>query len=150
MSYTLTDIYKWYEENKKHSSEIDEKLFRAIWSDYINESIDKIVLEGGYITLLGRMGELMVVRRNRNASRPTPNWGETNKLKKEEGFKGVVYFTDSHYCAYLWRKSKCFIKNKSIWHFKPTRGAKGLKTRLIDKLKNDEFAYLNFKKHANL
>jgi len=148
MSKTLTDIYQYYKEKNTGTEKITEKLFREIWAVYIAEAID-IVLEGGYIILPGRLGELSVVRKERDPEKKAPNWGETNKLRKE-GFEGIVYFTDPMYIRFLWRKSRCYVKNRSIWNFKPTRGAKGLKTKLKQKLDSDELAYLNFKKHGHI
>jgi hypothetical protein len=148
MKYTLTDIFKWFKKNNPNT-EITEKLFRNIWAEYIEECIDKIVLEGKYIVLYGSMGELLIVEKTRNPNKLAPDWGTTNKLRKE-GFEGVVYFTDLKYHRFLWRKSKCYVKNKTIWNFKPTRGVKGLKTKLIEKLNSNEFNQLKFKNHANI
>ena len=38
------------------------------------------------------------------------------------------------------------VKNKSVYTFSPTAGAAGNKKALVKKLREDEFAYLNFKK----
>ena len=43
--------------------------------------------------------------------------------------------------------SKCKIKNKSVYRFDATRGVKGNKEKLINLLKEDDLAYLNFKKY---
>ena len=84
-----------------------------------------------------------------------------NKYKKElledgqllynsetgKGVKWHIYHTDEFYCKYYWRKGKCKIPNKSVYRFDTTRGVKGNKEKLIHLLKEDDLAYLKFKKH---
>ena len=149
MSHTIKDIYKYY----KATSNVPVKTeaeFRSIWAEYMDTVIEEVVLEGEFIHLAGRMGDFKVVRKRRNTNAPTPNWGLTNKAKKDGTYTGIIFYTDEFYYRYLWRKSNCIVKNKSIWNFKPTRGDKGLKTKLTSKLASDELAYLNFKQHGNL
>ena len=81
---------------------------------------------------------------------------KANKLLKEgkdlynsktgKGENWYIYHTDPFYCKYYWRKGKCKIPNKSVYRFDATRGIKGNKEKLIYLLKNDELAYLKFKK----
>ena len=149
MSYTIKDIYRWYKKKSK-SPVKSEAEFRQIWGDYIEAVTEEILLEGGFIKLPGRMGDLMVVRKERNPHHLTPNWAATNKAKKEGTYTGVIYYTDSMWVRYLWKKSRCYVKNKTVWHFRPTRGEKGLKTKLVKKMADDDMAYLNFRKHGNL
>ena len=42
------------------------------------------------------------------------------------------------------------VKNKSVYKFVPTRGLKGNKEKLTALLKEDELAYLKFKKHGSI
>ena len=64
-----------------------------------------------------------------------------------KGVKWHIYHTDEFYCKYYWRKGKCKIPNKSVYRFDTTRGVKGNKEKLIHLLKEDDLAYLKFKKH---
>jgi hypothetical protein len=63
------------------------------------------------------------------------------------GCKWHIYHTDEFYCKYYWRKGKCKVPNKSVYRFDATRGIKGNKEKLINLLKEDDLAYLKFKKH---
>jgi hypothetical protein len=67
-----------------------------------------------------------------------------------EGEKYHVYYTDKFYCRYLWTKSKCKVKNKTVYRFDASRGRKGNKEKLIHLLKTDDLAYLRFRKHNGL
>ena len=149
MSYTIKNIFKWYKKKYKNTVK-SETEFRRIWGDYMELVTKEILLEGGFIKLPGRMGDFRVVRKERDPRKLMPNWGATNAAKKDGTYTGIIYFTDSMWVRYLWRKSRCYVKNKSIWHFRPTRGEKGLKTKLTQKMAEDEFAYLNFIEHGRL
>ena len=106
------------------------------------------------------LSTLSIVRKDRDPRSPRIDWGESNKYKKEllkegkdlynsetgKGIKWHIYHTDSFYCKYYWRKGKCKVSNKSVYRFDATRGIKGNKEKLIYLLKNDELAYLKFKK----
>ena len=63
-----------------------------------------------------------------------------------EGEKWQIYYTDKYYCKYHWAKSKSIVKNKSAYRFDATRGIKGNKEKLISLLKNNDIAYLRFKR----
>jgi len=107
------------------------------------------------------LSTLSIVRKDRDPRSPRLNWGESNKYKKEllfkgeklydsktgEGTKWHIYHTDEFYCKFYWRKGKCLIPNKSVYRFDATRGVKGNKEKLVNLLKTDELAYLNFKKN---
>ena len=96
------------------------------------------ILEGREFNMGNNLSTLSIIRRDRD---PRYN-SETG-----EGVKWYVYHTDEFYCKYYWKKGKCKIKNKSVYRFDPTRGIKGNKEKLITLLKEDELAYLKFKKH---
>ena len=127
MSYTLLDIYK----------------------------------DGKEFNMGSNLSTLSIIRRERDPRSPRINWGESNKYKKElleesknlydsktgKGENWYIYYTDPFYCKYYWRKGKCVIKNKSVYRFDATRGVKGNKEKLINLLKEDDLAYLKFRKH---
>ena len=158
MSYTLLDIYKDYK--KSVDSSIDAKTFRDICSDF-NIIIFDYILEGKEFNMGNNLSTLSIIRRERDPRSPRIDWGESNKYKKElleegknlydsktgKGENWYIYHTDSFYCKYYWRKGKCVIKNKSVYRFDATRGVKGNKEKLIHLLKEDDLAYLKFRKH---
>ena len=64
----------------------------------------------------------------------------------DTGVKWHIYYTDKDYLRYFWGKGKCKVPNKSVYKFIPTRGLKGNKEKLSLLLKEDDLAYLKFKK----
>ena len=158
MSYTLLDIYKDYKTSV--DSLIDAKTFRDICSDF-NIIIFDYILEGKEFNMGSNLSTLSIIRRERDPRSPRIDWGESNKYKKElleegkdlynsktgKGENWYIYYTDPFYCKYYWRKGKCVIKNKSVYRFDATRGVKGNKEKLINLLKEDDLAYLKFRKH---
>ena len=156
MAYTLQDIYKEYTNTV---SLIDKKIFRDICEEF-NMAIINSILEGNTLDMGNNLSTLSIVRKERDPRNPKVDWGESNKYKQElleqgkklynaetgEGVKWHIYYTDSYYCKFYWRKGKCRIPNKSVYRFDATRGIKGNKEKLINLLKTDDLAYLKFKK----
>jgi len=156
MSHTLRDIYKSY---TKEYGDIDKLLFRGICSDF-NIMIMDYILEGKEFNLGQNLSTLSIIRRDRDPRSPRIDWGESNKYKQElldsgeklydpeseTGTKWHIYHTDSFYCKFYWKKGRCKVKNKSVYKFEASRGLKGNKEKLISLLKEDELAYLKFKK----
>jgi hypothetical protein len=146
MLYTLKDIYKTY--TKDSNDTVDKNIYNSIIQEF-NIMIIDYILEGKDFNMGNNLSTLSIIRR------------ESNKYKKElleegkdlynsetgEGVKWYIYHTDEFYCKYYWRKGKCKIPNKSVYRFDATRGLKGNKERLITLLKEDDLAYLKFKKH---
>ena len=157
MQYTLKDIYIDYQ---KEYNNIDKEIYINIIQEF-NIMIMDYILEGKEFNMGNNLSTLSIIRRDRDPRSPRIDWGESNKYKKElleegqllynsetgKGVKWHIYHTDKFYCKYYWRKSKCKIKNKSVYRFDATRGIKGNKEKLITLLKKDELAYLKFRKH---
>ena len=156
--YTINNIYKDYLE--QYGEDIDKKLFRDICEEF-NISIIDSLLDGAEFNMGNNLSSLSIVRVDRDPRSPRVDWGESNKYRKEleekgedlydhktgKGIKCHIYYTDRFYCKYYWKKGKCRISNKSVYRFVPTRGVKGNKEKLISMLKNDDLAYLKFKKN---
>jgi len=154
--HTLTNIYNSYVDEK---GSIDKSLFKNICSEF-NVMIMEYILEGKEFNMGHNLSTVSVVRKERDPRSPRVDWGESNKYKKEliadgeelydaetgEGIKWHIYHTDSFYCKFYWRKGKCSVPNKSVYRFDATRGVKGNKEKLINLLKQDDLAYLTFKK----
>ena len=142
MIHTFSDIYNKY--NKEHG-DIDKSLFTDVCHEF---------------NMGNNLSTLSIIRKDRDPRSPRLDWGESNKYKKQlleegqllynaktgKGVKWHIYHTDEFYCKYYWRKGKCKIKNKSVYRFDATRGIKGNKEKLITLLKEDDLAYLKFKK----
>ena len=157
MKHTLRNITKAYIEEY---GDIDTNLFRDICSDF-NMLVIDYILEGKEFNMGNNLSTLSIKRQERDPRSPKIDWGESNKYKKElleegqklydakldAGVKWHIYYTDSFYCKYYWKKGKCKIKNKSVYRFDATRGIKGNKEKLIHLLQKDDLAYLKFKKH---
>tara|TARA_R110000787_G_scaffold219292_1_gene328032 strand:- start:455 stop:928 length:474 start_codon:yes stop_codon:yes gene_type:complete len=156
MNHNFSNIYTDY---VKENGDIDKSLFTNICHEFNIMMVDYI-LEGKEFNMGNNLSTLSILRKDRDPRTPRLNWGESNKYKKElleegqdlynsetdKGIKWHIYYTDEFYCKYYWRKGKCKIKNKSVYRFDATRGIKGNKEKLINLLKNDELAYLTFKK----
>ena len=157
MGYTFKDVYNNYVEEY---GEVEKSLFTDICSEF-NIMIINYVLEGKEFNMGNNLSTLSIIRKDRDPRSPRIDWGESNKYKKElleegkdlynsetgKGIKWHIYHTDSFYCKYYWRKGKCKVSNKSVYRFDATRGLKGNKEKLINLLKEDDLAYLKFKKH---
>ena len=159
--HTITDIHKDYKKNVDNP--IETRLFRQICEEF-NMEVINLILDGKEFSMGNNLSTLSIRRIERNPSKPTIDWWESNKYKQElindgkqlydadtgEGEKWFIYYTDPWYCKYHWQKSRCKISNKSAYRFTPTRGTKGNKEKLTALLKNDDLAYLRFKKHGNI
>tara|TARA_R110002167_G_scaffold65107_5_gene184042 strand:+ start:1703 stop:2179 length:477 start_codon:yes stop_codon:yes gene_type:complete len=158
MSYTIKDIYKEY--HTITNEPVDKKLFRTLCEEF-NINIMSKILKGAEFNMGNNLSSVSIVRVNRDPRSPRVDWGESNKYKKElldqgqelydsktsSGVKWHIYYTDTFYCKYYWKKGKCRVSNKSVYRFTPTRGLKGNKEKLINMLKQDDLAYLKFKKN---
>ena len=157
MNCTFKDIHASYEN---YYEEINKSLFTAICHEF-NMLILDYILDGKSFNMGNNLSSLSIIRRERDPRSPRIDWGESNKYKQElleegqdlydnitgKGVKWHIYHTDSFYCKYYWNKGKCKVKNKSVYRFDATRGVKGNKEKLINLLKEDDLAYLKFKKH---
>ena len=159
--HTLKNIYKDYKEHVEDP--IESSLFKQLCEEF-NMLVVEEMLEGREFKMGNNLSSMSIHRIERNPTKPTIDWWESNKYKQEliaqgedlynaetgKGSKWFIYYTDPWYCKYYWQKSKCKIPNKTAYRFTPTRGIKGNKEKLTKLLKEDELAYLRFKKHGNI
>lgn len=157
MQHTISHIYEDY---KKTNDFVSKDLFVALCGEF-NMAIIDYLLEGKEFQMGHNLSTLSIVRKDRDPRIPAIDWGESNKYKAEllaegkelynketgKGVKWHIYYTDGEYLKYYWRKGKCKIKNKSVYRFDATRGDKGNKGKLRELLKQDDLAYLKFKKN---
>ena len=130
-----------YEQYKRRN--INYKIYKETICRFNKIMVEKI-LDGHTLYMGNKLGEIRIRKVRRNPDRPTIDWGETNKLKKQ-GINRYVYFTDDWWYRWYWRKRNAQVKNKSVYSFRPTRGGTGNMRRLSNLLTTDEFAKLKFK-----
>jgi len=166
-SHTLKTMYEDYKE--KTDDPLPYSQYRECCELFNMWSMEKIT-DGYKLNLGSYLSSIEVIRVKRNHSNPRVNWGETNKYKQEllsgeaeeapdegydeedlysednpDGIKYFIYHTDDWYCKFYWNINACKVRNKSAYKFKATRGDKGNKRKLKDKLRNNKFHYKNFK-----
>jgi len=166
-SHTLKTMYEDYKES------VDDPLsysdYRECCELFNMWSMDRVT-DGYKLNMGAYLSTISVIRVPRNHTNPQVNWGATMKYKKEllsgeaeeappegydeedlksednpDGIEYFIYHTDDWYAMFYWNKVGCKVRNKSAYRFKPTRGDKGNKTKLKEKLNNDELHYQNFK-----
>ena len=142
MLHTLKDIYLDYQ---MEHNDIDKTVYTNIIQEF-NILIMEYILEGKEFNMGNNLSTLSIIRRDRDPRSPRIDQNLYNS-ETDEGVKWHIYHTDDFYCKYYWRKGKCKIKNKSVYRFDATRGVKGNKEKLINLLKEDDLAYLKFKKY---
>lgn len=140
--YSALDAYKWFLKQNPDTT-ITYPLYKQVISQF-NKKVSEAILEGEVFNMGSHLGTLRIKKIERTFTKPTIDWGETNKLKKQ-GIKQLVYFTDDYYFRWNWDKSRCRVRNKSVYTFSPTSGSGGNRKALVRKLKGDDFAYLNYK-----
>lgn len=159
--HTIKDIHKDYIEHVEDP--IETRLFKQLCEEF-NMLVIEDILNGKEFNMGSNLSTLSIRRIERNPSKPTIDWWESNKYKQEllaegkklydaetgEGEKWFIYYTDPWYCKYHWLKSRCKVPNKTAYRFTPTRGAKGNKEKLTRLLKKDDLAYLRFKRYGNI
>lgn len=140
--HTTADMYEYFLK-KYPDTEVTYPMFRHVISQFNKKAMDNI-LDGKTLKMGFGLGYIRIQKLPRNFNKPSIDWGETNKLR-EKGIKKRVFFTDDYLYKFYWAKKACNIRNKTVYRFDPTRGPNGNKQRLANKIKNDEFATLNYK-----
>mgnify|MGYP001563822434 FL=1 len=140
--HSIKDMYKAYKKDNPNS-DTTYALYTYIIEKF-NKSVIEEVLKGKTFYMGHNMGSLRIKKVNRNFKKPTIDWGETNKLKKE-GINKHVYYTDDVWYRWYWDKYRAKVSNKTVYRFDPMKGPTGSKKQLVKHLKNDEFAHLNYK-----
>lgn len=135
-------MYKEY-KSKNPDSDVTYSLF-SYYIELFNKKVINKILEGKVFYFGHNLGSIRIKKVKRNFKSPTIDWFETNKLK-QQGINKHVYYTDEYWYRWYWDKYRAKVKNKAVYKFEPTKGPNGAKKQLIRLLKQDEFAYLNFK-----
>ncbi len=142
-NYGATNMFNYFLK-KYPKTDVTYTLYKYIISK-LNKKIVEKTLEGKEFYFGHRLGTISIKRVERNFDKKSVNYFETKKLKAQ-GVDKVVYYTDDYWFRWYWAKAKCQVTNKSVYKFSPTSGPNGIKRALSNKLKQDEFAFLNFVK----
>ncbi len=170
-----TDRYQCLEEMPKGINEIYEvycgmsdspvpkKKFKEILLSF-NESIMEHIINGGEFNMGFNLSMLSVLRAKVNPRLAKIDWKTSNELKKDLEEKGIplydketgkgekwfVYHTTKDYVKFYWAKGQCKVKNSIVYRFDPAGGKNSPKAKLKSLIKNDDLAYLRFKRYGNL
>jgi hypothetical protein len=94
-----------------------------------------MIIFGGTFNLQNTLGYLRIKKIKRNYKKLVPDWGESNKLKKQllaegkvpkdqdhpDGEQWMVFFSDPWYLRWAWiKRGVCRVKNQSFYLFQPT------------------------------
>ena len=156
MNYFIDDMYEYY---KSHGGKFDKTTYKKVCSIY-NQAVIDHLLRGKRYILGARLRGLQIVRVDRNFDKPRIDWNESLKLKNQllregkklydketgEGEHWLVYFTSDDYVRVLWERKAAIVKNRSAYKFIPSRGTKGLSTRLKAYLHKDPRNKYTFRK----
>jgi hypothetical protein len=137
-----------YSEFKKTHPEVSYFMYKETLSR-INKELSSLILEGHTLKLSKyKLGNIRIKKVKRRFVKPRINWGESMKRKNEGIAEYFVYYTDDVWFRWYWEKSKCSVKNKSVYSFAPTisnSSKDGNKNKLTNLLKTNPLAALNFK-----
>ena len=135
------DMFKFFLKNNPDTT-VTYSSYKHALSEFHKKAV-QMILCGKTFYMGHKLGLIRIKKVERNFDKPSINWGETNKLKAE-GINKHVYFTDEYWYRWYWNKSRASLKNKSVYKFSPTEGSKGNKKKLVQTIKMDQFAHLNF------
>lgn len=120
MVYRLKDYYDIYTKSGlTRRKNLTKKQFIDVMKAFLF-NLQEAIIEGKKIKLGYHLGTLQVARVPRNFSKPMPNWGESFKYRDKliaegkplynketgEGNEWIIYFTDSYFYRYYWKKEK--------------------------------------------
>ncbi len=119
----LRDSYNYYKENciKKNIKPQPFKIYSNIIKECNLELLNQVVNESNNVTLPYRLGDLEVIKRDRNYGLKK-NWAVDYKRTKEEGF--VVYFDQKYLYKWNWNIKHCIVIHKTMYKFTAARKAK--------------------------
>jgi hypothetical protein len=153
-------------------AKLNKREYSKILGQFNAMVVEHILLEGLTFQLGFNLGNLLIQRRE--PVRQPINWPASNALKAEliaegkklwdkktgTGEKWLVYRDEKWLLGYYWERHFCRVKNKRFYRYKATRGdnteaqgaltVTGMSTRLGRILKNDDLAYLKFKRYDPL
>lgn len=149
-THSAEGMYKFYKKNNP-DSEITYWMFKEVISRF-NKKASNAIIFGSALNIGSRLGLILIKKIRRNYTKPKPNWGESNKRKKELIAQGIVpkdqnhpdgeewisFYTDPWYLRWAWVKKRiCRVKNQTVYKFMPTANrSKTAGDNSLDKLGN--------------
>lgn len=101
----------------------------------VNKKASDAIIFGAMFNLQNTLGYIRIKRIKRNYKKAVPDWGASNKLKREliqngvqpknqdnpKGEEWMVFFSDPWYLRWAWvKKGVCRVKNQTVYEFRPT------------------------------
>lgn len=132
-THTVADSYKLYKELKPESN-IPYWMYKEVLSR-VFKKVSNAVIFGNTFNLQNSLGCIRIKKIKRNYKKLVPDWGASNKLKKEliaqgkipkdqdhpDGEEWMVFHSDPWYLRWAWIKAGvCKTKNQSVYMFRPT------------------------------
>jgi hypothetical protein len=154
-NHTIRDAYRFYREN---GGTLGYEDYREVCSEFNLQAMDSVVDEGRTLEMGADLSYIRVKRVQRNFKKLSVDWKESHLLKQEildrggtpreagseEGENWLVFRTCPFYCMFHWHKKGCKVRHRHLYRFDPTRGQKGHKSRLVERLNNDPLAHLTY------
>lgn len=126
---------KYVDENGK--KRIEEVMTYKVFADAMRTFFDlakQQVVQGGTLKLKGHLGVIAARRVQRDHSKKTINFHKTNlqeKVWSEEHQKMVpkriIYFITDDWCRIGWHKVRRWLKNVTVYEFRPAKDLKSEK-----------------------
>lgn len=145
MGYTknvsLKDFYSFYKESciAKNIKYQSYSTFSKVLKDFNTRCRDKIVYNSEVLKLPFRLGELYIKKFEVNYEEDNKkSWRIDFKKSKELGQR--VYFGAPYGYRWTWNKSKCVVRGKRHYAFKPCRKASRL---IADAVNNKKLDFYN-------
>lgn len=140
-TYGIKEMYNFFKISYPDQS-IPYPLFVEIITRYNKRMADHL-FKGEQVSLGHYIGKLRIKKVERKFYTKKIDWYQTNLLKKQ-GINQHVYYTEDFWLRFSWLKS-VNLKNKSVYKFTPTKGPRGITSKLAKYCKSNPFAYQNFK-----
>lgn len=161
-TFHRTDIYADYREES--SNPVSKATHKKILEKFNTRAMEQIIYEGEVLEMGWYLSDLYIIRVEANPDHPAVNWKASHERKQKiieeggtpksdenpDGEPWIVYHDDDWFAKFHWRKSGCTVPNKTAYSFRATRGDKGNKTKLKERLREDSMAPLDFRLVENL
>ena len=105
---------------KTYMAHISFESFMDIYSS-LNTEISRILILGDRYYFPGKLGGIEILTYDRNFNKQVPDYGKSNKLKKEGHEHYMVFRTDDTYCTPVFLKENSYVKNYKYYRFKFTK-----------------------------
>jgi hypothetical protein len=150
-----------YQEYLDMGGTLPKTLYTKVCGVFNEKVMDRLIDHGEVFNMGFRLSTLQVVRRERRHFNVSIDWkasyelkaemiarGEEPKSKDNPGGKNwLVYRSEEdedYYVAFYWRKGKVIIPNKKAYRFDATKGPRGKKTKLSQRINTSPHAVFDY------